>query len=81
MSAAQPAGTRPSHPARPSWPALTAAVKARWLIPISADSVWSYWLNAQSDWPGRVPVSNSAAARGLVRASARSCPSARWYRW
>ena len=69
MSRAHPAGTRPSHPAAPPSPAWTAAVNARWLIAISAVSARSYWLNAQSDWPARVPVSSSAAAAGSAAAS------------
>ena len=81
MSAAAPAGMAPFQPAASPSPACTAAVNARWLMPMSADSALSYWANAQSDWPGRLPVSNSAAARGLVTASARNRTSSCSYTW
>ena len=77
MSRAQPPGTSPFHPAAPPWPAWTAAVNARWLIPMTATRALSYWPNAQSDWPGAALVSNWAAALGLVLASWRSWRSSR----
>ncbi|MGH3167430.1 MAG: hypothetical protein ACRDN0_16255 [Trebonia sp.] len=59
----------------PSSPAETAAVKAFWLTAMTDDSAALYRLNAQSDWPGAVPMSNATAAARFVLAVARSSRS------
>jgi hypothetical protein len=41
------------------WPSRIAAVKAFSLIVITDPSAPSHWLNAQSDWPGPVPISKA----------------------
>jgi hypothetical protein len=42
---------------------------------ITEPSAPSHWLNAQSDWPGLVPMSNAIAWARLVFAMARSLRS------